>query len=130
MTTLVDNEAIDLGSSDVAPVRDVLVELDDATFRMVLTWRERQALWYLDLYTNDGTELCSGVAMQPASPVLLRRQGGAWPGGVLMLVAIDGSTTAATLAGLGVTHELVYIPAANVAAWRDEQSPTSDLTIT
>jgi hypothetical protein len=99
---------IDLGSSEVAPVRDALVELDGQTFRVVLTWRERPACWFLDLYTSDGTALLCGAALQPGSPLLLRRQGPQWPGGLLTLYALDGGQGAATLAGIGVTHQLVY----------------------
>ena len=124
----VNNERIDLGATDVMPVRDVTVELDEVLFRLVLTWRERQALWYLDLYQIDGTALLKGAAMQPWTLLLTRRQGTQWPGGALVLLAIDGSSTACTLAGLDVTHELVYVPAENIAEWRTEQATPAELS--
>lgn len=121
---------IDVGTTDLAPVRDLLVDdLDGQTFRLVLTWRERQGLWYLDLYTSGGTALLLGAALQPGSPLLLRRQGPEWPGGSLMLHDVDGSGEACTLSGLGTTHELVYWPAAGVAAWRAAQVASSGLIV-
>jgi hypothetical protein len=121
-------EAIDLGIVDAAPVHDRLVELDGQTFRMVLTWRERQACWYLDLYAEGGSALIIGCALRPASPALLRRQGTQWPGGALMLASINGTAEACTLAGLDVTHELLYLPAVDISAWRASTSSTGGLT--
>jgi hypothetical protein len=116
---MADHFIIDVGTDATAPMRDLLIDdLDGQAFRIVLTWRDRPECWFLDLYTSDGTALLCGAALQPGSPLLLRRQGPQWPGGALGLHDASGGDSACTLAGLGVTHELVYIPAATVSAWR------------
>lgn len=114
--------------SEPLPVRDMTTDLDGVIFRIVLTWRERQACWYLDLYTAENVALALGVAMRPNAPVLKRRIGAPWPDGCLMLAAVSGDAAAPeTMEGLGVTHELIYLDAATMAEVRAE--PAADALI-
>lgn len=107
---------IDMEPIDVAPVRDVVVTLDQTVFRLVLTWRERPACWYLDLYTAADVALLCGHALRPDTPALNRRSGSPWPAGRLVLYDVSGAESECTLAGLGRTHQLLYLDADEVAA--------------
>ena len=118
---------IPLTVTPVAPVRDFTIDLDGVVFRIVLTWRERPACWYLDLYANDGTALLKGHALRPDTPTLVRRSGSPWPAGRLMLLDVAGAGGDATLEGLGATHELVYADADAIA---DAAEAVDYLTVT
>jgi hypothetical protein len=99
------------------PVRDLITELDGVVFRLVLTFRERQATWYLDLYDAENTALLLGQALLPGELVLVRRQYSPWPSGILILDSPSGDfTKEVTIEGLGTDYILTYLEAADLAA--------------
>jgi hypothetical protein len=107
---------IDIEPVDVAPVRDLVVTLDETVFRLVLTWRERPACWYLDLYDAADVAMLKGHALRPDRPALYRRRGAPWPAGRLVLYDTSGAEQECTLAGLGRTHQLLYLDADEIDA--------------
>jgi hypothetical protein len=109
---------IDTPQADSVPVRDLYVDLDGTVFRLVLTWRERPACWYLDLYDSDGVALLMGQALRPGTAVLNRRSGAPWPAGQLMLIDQSGGNLPATMDGLGSSHALYYADSELIASLR------------
>lgn len=47
------------------PQHSYVVTLGELRYRCTFTWRERQQSWYLDLSTQDGTELALGRRLAP-----------------------------------------------------------------
>ncbi|HPQ71528.1 MAG TPA: hypothetical protein PKW95_20550 [bacterium] len=49
------------------PAQDVRVKLGEKTYRLQFIWNRRQALWSMNISTDNGTLLLSGVPLHPDS---------------------------------------------------------------
>lgn len=95
------------------PRHSFVATLGEARYRFTLTWRERPASWYMDLHTQDGTELVLGKRLAPGwSPLAGADLGAhALPG----LLYCRGPDNYERL-DLGDALVLVFVPQADIDA--------------
>lgn len=97
----------------VYPRHSFVVTLGDLRYRFTFTWRERSSSWYMDLYTQDGTELVLGKRLVPGwSPLAGVDLGEHALGGVLYCRGPEDYERN----DFGDTLVLVYVPQADIDA--------------
>jgi hypothetical protein len=95
------------------PEHSYVVTLGEARYRVTLIWRERPASWYMDLHTQDGTELVLGKRLAPGwSPLAGADLGEHAPDGLLYCRGPDNYSRM----DLGDTLVLVYVPQEDIDA--------------
>lgn len=94
------------------PAYTYRLALEGVTYRWGWRWLERPGAWYMDLSTDAGEVIRSGVKLKAGWPLLYRLRHPSRPPGELLLV---GPLTAPTLASLGRTHRLYYMTLADQA---------------
>lgn len=88
--------------------------LDGREYALVFSWNQREAKWYLDLFTVDGVLIVAGIKLVVGAPLLrLLRSTDAPPGELFIM---DRSQTGEDpgLNDLGMRCLLVYYPAADL----------------
>lgn len=102
------------------PVYDYTVDLDAVTYRIRLTFRERPASWYLDLWTSADEPLLLGKRLSVNTALLTDYQIAGLPPGEIMLVDMeaedDQAAVEADFDSLGYRHLLTYFDAADLPA--------------
>lgn len=96
--------------------------LGGAQYQARLTWRERVAGWYLDLYLLDGTEVALGCRLSPGGLPVQDLSLARVLGGVLIVRGLDGYARG----DLGTELELVFYADAELPA---EPVPDSNLRV-
>lgn len=105
---------------EAQPVWDYTIALGDDTYRAVITYRERQDSYYLDLYTAEDVKLVSGKRLSIYWPILERRRVDGMPAGVVVLIDTADVDEYCQYADLGHRCQLAYfdrddLPAAAAA---------------
>lgn len=109
----------------VYPQHSFVVTLGEARYKVTLIWRERSSSWYMDLHTQDGTELVLGKRLAPGwSPLAGVDLGAHALNGVLYCRGPEDYERN----DLGDTLVLVYVPQADIDA--AASASTSRLTFT
>jgi hypothetical protein len=96
-------------AKDQQSVYDYTIPLGDDTFRVVLTHRERQDRWYIDIYTVAGAALVTGYMLAVDGPCFEDLQIAGLPAGTLALYDTSGSGEECGFADLGSRCWLVYL---------------------
>lgn len=94
------------------PLYSQRVTLDGTEYILLFDWNDREARWYLSLFTIDEKPLATGIKVIANWSLLRRYKGNAVPSGVLM--AVDMSPMGGEPPGfteLGARVKLVYFPA-------------------
>ena len=100
------------------PAHTQTVELDGQEYRLRLIWRERQASWYMSLFTVTGTPIVLGRRLSPEStPTYNLSIPDAPPG----LFVVRGDSKYDRM-DLGDDLALVYIPVEFVEAAEDDET--------
>ncbi len=86
----------------LSPRHRFRVALGDAVFGVVMTWRERCAAWYVDLYDADGTALITGRRVSPGTSPWADVVADALPESVVVAVGPDPYDRAALGAALAL----------------------------
>jgi hypothetical protein len=102
-----------------SPVRETLVTLDDAVYRLVLTYMDRQVCWYMSIYDSDDNTIISGQALHPGAYIFPRRVGEGRPSGMLYLLDLSKDSEETSIDALGKTQVLIYYSAAETAALKE-----------
>lgn len=84
------------------------VVLDGLTYTMEFRWNTRDAAWFLDLATEDGTPVASGVRVVVGFPLCARVTGANRLPGVLIARDTSGRGIGPGLADLGDRVKLLY----------------------
>lgn len=101
------------------PSQRLRVTLDRREYVLDFRWSMREERWYLDLRDGSGVLLVGGIKVVTAWPLLARfRAMVGIPAGDLMIDDGRASLADPTLDGLGVTTQLQYLDAAEIAAWQ------------
>jgi len=93
------------------PIHDYQVDLEGSVYRYVLTYRERQESWYLDLYGSDDSALIMGKRLSINWPILTGHVNAGLPPGQILLLDSSASEAECSYADLGNRCLLVYVPA-------------------
>ena len=103
------------------PAHRLRVTLGARTYDLRLTWRERPASWYLDLWTTDGTPIALGRRLTPGwDPILgLGIEDSPDDGGFLLVRGPDPYQRS----DLGGSLRLVWMDAAEMAAGVTAEDP-------
>lgn len=104
MATILDPYQVD----DQQYVYDYTIELDGSTYRLTLTWKTRQAGWYLGLYSVDETPLLLGKRLSADTPLLRRYQIDGLPPGELVCLDMEDRGAEPTFESLGKRHLFWY----------------------
>ena len=83
-------------------------ELEGRTYGFELRYNERDAGWYLSLYTGDGEPLLSGRRVLLGAPLLARTRDLRLPPGELEAIDTAGEGQEAGLGELGARVQLLY----------------------
>jgi hypothetical protein len=102
---------------------DYTVTLEDVTYRIVLTWRERCAAWYLALYDSADTLLLDGKRLSIDWPALERHTGRKPDDGMLLLWDTAESMIDGTFEELGDRCLFYWIPYSDLPAVEDTDYP-------
>jgi hypothetical protein len=82
--------------------------LDGRTYLLELRWNGRQARWFLDLYTANGSVIRTGILIRVNWPLLRLVTDERAPPGVLMAIDRSGALKDPGLTELGSRVELLY----------------------
>lgn len=93
---------------------DYTITLGDHSYRLILTWRERPAAWYLDLYNSADVLLIAGKRLSVDWPLLFRHTGRLPAGGQLILLDTADSMLDCTFEELGDRCRWCWIPEAEI----------------
>lgn len=102
----------------VTPHHTIQVELDGVTFTLAFRWNGRAEAWFFSLMDAEEQPLAMGRRLVLDFPLLarFRRNRASLPAG--QFVAVDTANTGveAGLQDLGTRVQVLYIPAAELAA--------------
>jgi len=110
------------------PVWDYTIDLTGVIFRIVLTYRERQDGWYLDLYDADDVLLLAGKRLSVDWLILRSHIGAGMPAGHLMLYDTSGAGANCGYEDLGSSHLLYYFEPEDIPAATAAESVTITVT--
>ena len=108
---------------DQANSYDYTVTLEDTVYRIVLTWRERCAAWYLALYDSADVLLIDGKRLSINWSALERHTGRKPAGGMLLLWDTAESMIGCAFEDLGALCLLYWIPDSVLPAVVDADYP-------
>lgn len=97
--------------------------LDGRRYLLRFRWMERQASWYMSVYTVAGTPIRTGVRVVVNFPLLSRSGSALLPDGILL--GVDVSQAGAEIVAqseLGDRVQLVFTPAADLPGPNPGQS--------
>jgi hypothetical protein len=93
------------------PVWDYTLPLDGATYRLRLTYRQRQDRWYVDLFDADDAALVRGAMLTVDTPLLEDIRIPGLPPGALMCLDTTGAGEPCGYEDLGRRCVLLYLSA-------------------
>ena len=93
--------------------------LDGTIYNILTRWNGREAAWYLDILTQGGSPLITGLKVLPYVSLLRPYADPRLPPSVLMAVNLDGSGERPTRGGLGSETRLYYLDSADIAYLQD-----------
>lgn len=108
--------------TDGTPWYDFTVELEGIAFVFELSWSDREAVWYLNLYDANANPILSGVKVTLSVPLLGRFRSTSLPNGDLMALDTSGADLMPGIQDLGDRVLFVYVDSAdltNLAAEAD-----------
>lgn len=94
----------------ILPQHTARVTLGEDEYTVRLTWRERTASWYMDLYDADGAALLLGRRLAARGSLWFGMRVPGLPDGELFVSGLDGYARA----DLGSKVEVVFYPRAEV----------------
>lgn len=74
----------------VEDVSETTIELDGVTCILRLVWSRRREGWTVDVLSEDGEHLASGLPVAAGAPVLEDQRGAGFPPGRHVVIARDG----------------------------------------
>jgi len=104
---------------------DYTIALGDYSYRVVLTWRERCASWYLALYDSADNLLVDGKRLFIGAPILWRHTGRNTINGQLVFLDISGSQEECTFEELGHRCFLCWSETDGAMDWAVESYPVT-----
>jgi hypothetical protein len=113
-----------LEPDDLYPVYDFTVELGDAEYRYVLTYRERQDGWYIDLYDADDAALLTGKRIAVGVAPLWRHEKDGIPEGQILVIDRADTDVDPTYEDMGYRVQLAWVPT------EDIPDSTTDFNVT
>ena len=98
------------------PAQEFRISLDGQLFRIAITWNERDAAWYLDLFDADGTLLLAGRKLVLGQALLARFRDARLPPGELLVLDTTSRDLEPGQQDLGGRVPLFYVEAASLPA--------------
>ncbi len=96
------------------------VDLEGATFVLVLDWNQREGFWYASLELPDGTQLLDGRKVVLGVPMFRRLTDPRRPPGDLVFIDTSGADLEAGRLDLGTRVVAVYLDRADIDALIEE----------
>ena len=82
--------------------------LEGTVYNILTRWNGRESAWYLDMLTQGGEALVTGIKILPYVDLLLPYSDPRLPSGALIALNINASGNRPTREGLGTETELYY----------------------
>lgn len=102
--------------TDQWPGYDYTIDLEGLTYRIVLTYRDRTASWYLDVYDSADVLLVSGKRLSIDYRLLWRHVGRKPADGILACLDTSDQFAEAGFDDLGNRCPFAWIPLADIPA--------------
>jgi len=109
------------------PAYSYRAPLEGVMYRFRFVWHDRPGAWYLDLATDAGVDIRSGIKLVTGWLLLRRLQHPSRPPGELFLAGPQD--IAPTLESLGRTHFLYYLTVADQAGFAVAPAATDTVRI-
>ena len=93
------------------PLFTMSVTLDGRSYTLQLDYCEREFRWYMNIATDDGVKLASGIKIIPDWPLLRKNVDARLPPGILLAADVSGAGgEPPTFQDLGRRVKLWYYP--------------------
>lgn len=93
------------------PRYEVFTILDEVTYGLNVYWVDRESAWYMDLLTEEGVVIASGLKLMIGAAVGNQyRYLPTWPNGVFVVTDLSNQDRDATLTDLGTRVVVYYHP--------------------
>jgi hypothetical protein len=90
------------------PHFDVSCALAGVQYRLEFRWNSRAASWYMDVYTETGTPIRTGIRVALGIPLGRRSVDAAFPAGVFIAHDTSGKEREAGFGDLGARVEIYF----------------------
>lgn len=92
------------------------VDLDGVVFALRFLYNSRDAHWYIDLSSEAGVPLRSGIKLTTGNPLLLGWRALTRPAGEIFMIDPSGLEREADFSAIGVDVFLTYLDESELAA--------------
>ena len=94
------------------------INLEDQTLTLRIHWNGRSSHWYMDIQTQEGTDLLTGRKLVPVLPVAYSHRAlCGFKGDFVLLPETDQSPEYPTFEGLGTDHNLYWLNPTELAEY-------------
>ncbi len=92
-----------------SPAVEMVISLEEVSYQLTYTWNQRASGWYLDVATQEGVKILSGIRIQHRWSLWARyRALATLPPGDVVCISMTDDNTAPSFASFGRDTVLLY----------------------